>query len=280
VREAGSLVAVDAATTLRFGVAGHPVEHSLSPQMHEAAYRELGIDAVYQRLPIRPELFAETVRALPGSGFAGINVTIPHKHAAAELADSRSAAVEAIGAANTLTFVEGRVHAENTDAPGLIAAIGRPLEGMCALVLGAGGTARAAVWALREAGAAVEVFNRTSERAAVLADQLGATAVFETDGGGGYELIVNTTAVGMDPAVSDDEALAALRLDPAAIAADALVVDFVYRVGETPLVAAAKARGLTVVDGRELLVRQGALSFELWFARPAPLEAMRAALTP
>lgn len=246
--------------------------------MHQAAYAELGIDAIYQALPIPPELFAETVRALPGSGFRGINVTIPHKHAAAEIADARSPAVEAIGAANTLTFSDGEIHADNTDAPGMIAALGGDVSGRSALVLGAGGTARAAVWALRDGGAAVKIQNRTPERAAKLADDLGGEVVFEIGGGAEFDLIVNTTAVGMDADVDEDDALAALGLDLAAIDQAATIVDFVYRSGGAPLTSAACAHGLKVIDGAELLARQGALSFERWFGTAPPLDVMRAAI--
>lgn len=262
----------------RFGVAGYPVEHSRSPQIHEAAYAAFRIDAEYQRLPIPPELFEETVRALPASGYHGINVTIPHKHAAADLADELSPTVAAVGAANTLTFDGGRITADNTDAPGMLATIERPLGGLPTLVLGAGGTARAAAWALQDAGADVSVFNRTAERAAKLADDLGVAMAFETAGGAGFGLIVNTTAVGMDAGTGEDEALAALGLELDAIDASTTIVDFVYRDGGSPLTNACRERGLTVVDGSELLVRQAALSFEIWFARPAPLEAMRSAL--
>lgn len=263
---------------LRFGVAGYPVAHSRSPQMHQAAYAELGIDAHYQALPIPPELFAETVRALPGSGFAGINVTIPHKHAAAEIADVRSSAVEAIGAANTLSFRNGKIHADNTDAPGMIAAIDRDLSGVRALVLGAGGTARAAVWALRDAGARVEIHNRTTERAAKLADEFSVASVFETGGGAGYDLIVNTTAVGMDAGTDEDAALTALDLDLRAVDGAATIVDFVYRPGGSPLSTAAERHGLAIVTGDELLARQGALSFQIWLGKQAPLAEMRAAI--
>lgn len=263
---------------MRFGVAGYPVAHSRSPQMHEAAYARFGIDAEYQRLPIPPELFEETVRALPGSGFVGINVTIPHKHAAAEIADEVSPAVEAVGAANTLTFENGKILAENTDAPGMIGAIARPIEGVRALVLGAGGTGRAAAWALQDAGAEVSVHNRTAERAVKLADDLHVAVAFETAGGADFPLIVNTTAVGMDAGTSEEAALDALGLDLDEIPPNATIVDFVYRDGGSPLSNAARSRGLTVVDGNELLARQGALSFEIWFDRPAPLQAMRAAL--
>ncbi len=141
----------------RLGVLGWPVAHSRSPAMQNAALRELGLEEwSYQRLPVPPELFAETARALGGAGFAGANVTIPHKQAALALADSASGAAREIGAANTLTFAGGgEIAAENTDAPGLIAAMeraGHSPRGLTALVLGAGGSARAAVWALREGG--------------------------------------------------------------------------------------------------------------------------------
>jgi shikimate dehydrogenase len=271
-------MAVEAAPPVRFGVAGYPVEHSRSPQMHEAAYAKFGLDAEYQRLPIPPELFEETVRALPGSGFHGINVTIPHKHAAAEIADEVSPAVEAIGAANTLTFEDGKILAENTDAPGMLDALERPVEGLRALVLGAGGTARAATWALQDAKADVSVHNRTAARATKLADDLGVAQAFETEGGADFELIVNTTAVGMGGDEDEDSVLESLGLDFAKISRTATIVDFVYRDGGSPLTTAARASGLTVIDGAELLVRQGALSFEIWFKRPAPLTAMREAV--
>ncbi|MGA7705050.1 MAG: shikimate dehydrogenase, partial [Solirubrobacteraceae bacterium] len=126
----------------RLGVIGWPVDHSRSPAMFQAAFAELGMDDwVYQRLPLAPELFAETVRSLGADGFVGANVTIPHKQAALALADSASEAASAIGAANTLSFAPGgAIEAENTDAPGLLAALGRTgrsPEGLSALVLGA-----------------------------------------------------------------------------------------------------------------------------------------------
>ena len=140
--------------TTYLGVCGWPVAHSRSPQMHNAALAAVGLaDWRYLRLPLPPELFEETVRALPAAGFRGVNVTIPHKHAALALADEMTVAAQAIGAANTLTFEDGRIHADNTDAPGLIAAIGERVAGRSALVLGAGGAGRAAAWALRTAGA-------------------------------------------------------------------------------------------------------------------------------
>jgi shikimate dehydrogenase len=241
----------------RLGVLGWPVAHSRSPAMQRAALRAAGLDGwAYQLLPVPPELFAETVRALPAAGFLGANVTIPHKEAALALADTATPLAQRIGAANTLTFGPAGIEADNTDAPALLGAIGDlPAT---ALVLGAGGSARAAVVALAEAGCDVSVLARTPARAA----GLPATVV---EGPVGAQALVNCTPVGLhDP----DE----LPLDPAGYE---LVVDFVYREGGTALTRAAPGR---VVDGLELLVRQGALSFTRWTGREAPLEVMRAAV--
>ena len=259
-------------TTLA-GVLGWPVGHSRSPAMHNAAFRELGLDWRYVKLPVAPKLLAETARALPGSGYGGANVTIPHKQAALRLADAASPTAQAIGAANALSFEAGAITADNTDAPGFLAALGRSPRGQRALVLGAGGAARAMAWALREAGAAeVLVWNRTPERAARLAAELGVTHVARPIGA---DLVVNATSVGLDRRGSQGEALAALgltQLDP-----PATLVDLVYAETETALCRWARGASAHVVDGLEVLVRQGALSFERWTGRPAPLEVMRAA---
>ncbi len=132
--------------------------------MQNAALAELGLGGTwsYEAIEVEPEGFEELVRSLPGAGFAGVNVTLPHKEAALALADRASAAATAIGAANTLSFGGGEVAAENTDAPALIEALPRPAAGARALVMGAGGSARACAWALREAGAEVAIWNRTA----------------------------------------------------------------------------------------------------------------------
>lgn len=257
------------------GVLGFPVAHSRSPAMQNAAFAALGLDWHYVKLPVPPELFADTVRALPGSGYRGANVTIPHKLAALEVADDASDAARQIGAANTLTFSgdgrEARIAADNTDAGGLVAALDTDVTGMRALVLGAGGAARAAVWALREAGCAdVAVWNRTPGRARELAETFGVrAAALRPDAA---ELVVNTTSVGLH--TSDD--VSALPL--AGLGAPALACDLVYRgAAVTPFCAWAARAGARVVDGLEVLVRQGALSLERWTGCAAPLEVMRRA---
>ena len=262
---------------MRLGVAGWPVAHSRSPAIQNAALaaRELR-DWRYQLLPVPPELFDETVRALPAEGFRGINVTIPHKSAALALAHDASASAQAIGAANVLLFeADGRIRADNTDAPALTAALGGvvPVSGATVLVLGAGGSARAAVWSLLDAGArVVRVWNRTPERARRLAEDLGAVAVTAA---APADVLVNCTAAGLDP---DSGGFDGLPLGAGDLTGYRVVADFVYRGGGgTPLVAAAWAAGVPAIDGLELLVGQGALSFEQFTGVPAPVEVMRRA---
>ncbi|HEY6636710.1 MAG TPA: shikimate dehydrogenase [Solirubrobacterales bacterium] len=271
----------------RLAVLGHPVSHSRSPAMQNAALEALGLAAEwrYEALDVDPANFAERTRGLPGQGFVGANVTIPHKEAAMTLADEASEAAEGIGAANTLSFREGVIRADNTDAPGLLAALPGPIEGSNALVLGAGGSARAAVWALAGQGAAVSVWNRTAERAdeivrdlahsgshtpaegrlrAVTAEQARAT---------GYQLIVNCTAIGM----RDEDPFELLPLEPGRLGPSIVVVDLVYVGSESRLVAEGRRRGATVVAGLEVLVRQGAESLRIWTGMDPPLDVMREA---
>jgi shikimate dehydrogenase len=252
------------------GVAGWPVAHSRSPAMHNAAFAALGMDDwLYTRLPLAPELFAEAVRALPGSGYRGINVTIPHKEAAVALADVISDGAAAIGAANTLTFEDGgAIAAENTDAQGFLDALGAPLSGRRVLVLGAGGSARAVVWAAREAGAAdIVVWNRTHERARLLAADFGVAAVERPRPA---DVVVNTTSVGLTGTLAD--------LPLAETGDPGIVVDLVYGDSDPPVTVWARGRGARVIGGAEVLVRQGALSFARWTGRDAPVEVMREAV--
>jgi shikimate dehydrogenase len=242
--------------------------------MHEAAFAELGLtEWRYQRLPVPPDLFDETVPALAAAGFAGANVTIPHKQAALALADEAGEEAAAIGAANTLTFTDGRIRADNTDAPGLLAAIGESVEGRTALVLGAGGSARAAVWALLRGGARdVMVWNRTPARAEALCAELGGRVVSEPEPA---DLLVNCTSVGLD---AGDETFKELPIDADGLGDYCALVDLVYgHERSTTLARAAASHGLKTVEGLEVLVHQGALSLERWTGRSAPIETMRRA---
>jgi shikimate dehydrogenase len=267
----------------RLGVLGWPVAHSRSPAMQNAALAAMGLeDWRYQLLPVPPQLFDQSTRALGQAEFLGVNVTLPHKHAALALADEASPAARAIGAANTLSFaVNGAISAENTDAPGVIAALGQSPRGMRALVLGAGGSARAVVWALREAGASeVIVHNRTHQRAEALARELDVRASTRIEDA---ELLVNCTSVGLEGAgversATDGDALNQLGLTFDQLGKYSHVIDLVYRSGTTTqLLDAARAHGARTVDGLEVLVQQGALSLELWTGRTPSLEVMRVA---
>jgi shikimate dehydrogenase len=257
------------------GVAGWPVAHSRSPAMHNAALAEVGLTGWrYLKLPLPGDRFAETVRALPSAGFRGINVTIPHKEAALALAGEATAIAAAVGAANTLTFApDGSIHADNTDVPGLLQALPVDPAGLTALVLGGGGAARAAVYALVRAGAAdVMVWNRTRERAERLVADLGGRAVSAPEAA---SVLVNCTSVGL---AESDNPFKSLPIGADMWGVGSYVVDMVYRPGGTPLLAEARRRGATVVSGLEILVAQGAASFERWTDMTAPRRAMRGAV--
>ncbi len=258
----------------RLAVLGYPVGHSRSPAMQSAALAELGLgdEWSYEAIEVAPDGFEARVRAMPGEGFAGANVTVPHKGAALSLADELSETAREIGAANTLVFADDEVRAENTDAEGFLRSLpGSPAEKR-ALVLGAGGAARAVVWALLREGAEVDVWNRTELRSQHLCEELGGRTVGAPDQEA-YELIVNTTAVGL----GGEDPFAELPLLAAAFTTDQTVVDMVYGGEPTALLRAADAAGAVTVDGIEILVQQGALSLETWTTRPAPLDTMRAA---
>jgi shikimate dehydrogenase len=266
----------------RLAVLGHPVSHSRSPAMQTAALAELGLapDWTYEAIDVRPADFGDLVASLPGNGFAGVNVTVPHKLAALARADEASAAARAIGAANTLSFgAEGRTVAANTDAVGITAAIGAPVEGRRALVLGAGGSARAAIWGLREAGAGVSLWNRTHATGAAVAAELGATFVPDprTED---FDLIVNATTVGLEQASGRSgtaAGLKALPVDADALHREQVVVDLVYGQHDTELASRARESGAHVIDGLEVLVHQGAASLRIWTGLEPPIETMRTA---
>jgi shikimate dehydrogenase len=273
----------------RLAVLGDPVSHSRSPAMQNAALRELGLagEWTYEAIEMPPADFAELTRALPAEGFVGANVTIPHKEAALALAGDASAAATEIGAANTLSFRPGgEIRADNTDAPGLLAALSEPPSGTRALVLGAGGSARAAAWALASQGATVDVWNRTASRADELVRGIGGALGAGGDGpllapvsadqarAAVYGLIVNCTAVGL---AGEKHPFDLLPIEPESLGEDVTLVDLVYGHTDTELVVEARRRGARVVDGVEVLVRQGAESLRIWTGMEPPLEAMREA---
>jgi shikimate dehydrogenase len=257
-------------------VIGHPVAHSRSPAMQTAALTEMGLagEWTYGALDVAPEDFEAEVAELAAAGeYVGVNVTVPHKEAALTMADVATEGARAIGAANTLSFKDGKIAAANTDAGGLLRALPRVLSGERALVLGAGGAARAAIWALSGDSARVEVWNRTSETAEKLAGHFQ-VGFAPTPDAADYDLIVNTTAVGLggeDP--FDHLPLAADSFRPGQV-----IVDMVYGDAPSPLLAAAEAAGAATVDGLEMLVQQGALSLLIWTGEEPSLEAMRAAV--
>jgi shikimate dehydrogenase len=280
----------------RLAVLGQPVSHSRSPAMHNAALAELELapEWTYEAIEVAPDGFAALVESLPEQGFAGVNVTVPHKLAALDVATATSAAARAVGAANTLTFRDGEIEAANTDTEGILAALPNWPAGMRALVMGAGGSARAAIWALREAGAAVHVWNRTHEKAERLASafdvaMLPGSATEAAATTPDFDLIVNATTVGLSRANaqapaegqplgdSGFEDLKALPVSADALRAGQVVMDLVYGMKETQLTAAARAAGASAVDGLEVLVRQGAASLRLWTGAVPRLETMRAA---
>jgi shikimate dehydrogenase len=263
----------------RLAVLGQPISHSRSPAMHSAALAEMGLDDwSYEAIEVSAEGFEALVRSLPEKGFAGVNVTVPHKVAALAVSDEASDAAREIGAANTLTFEKGLIHAENTDATAILDALPSPPAGASALVMGAGGSARAAVWALRQAGATVNVWNRTHEKAEALADEMEVGLNAES-----FQILVNATTIGMakpngvQPLPERGEP----DLKPFSVLADGfkaeVVMDLVYGSHDTDLIVAARAAGATTVDGLEILARQGAASLRIWTGGNPPLDTMRRA---
>jgi shikimate dehydrogenase len=257
--------------TLRTGVAGWPIAHSLSPLIHGAWIAATGLDATYVAFdPDTPEAFAALVAEGRAGRLRGLNVTAPYKEQALALADDTSDTARQAGSANLLIFDDGRVRAESTDGEGLMAALTEQAPGLFVadrpiVVLGAGGAARAAAAALKHAGADVSVLNRTAERALVLAEELGVRFGDATDLGVAA-LVVN--ALSVPPTI-----------DLGVLPDDAVVMDMTYRPLETPFLAAARARGLTGVDGLAMLIGQARPSFQALFSTaPPPIDVRARAL--
>jgi shikimate dehydrogenase len=269
--------------TAVYGVIGHPVTHSRSPQMQAVAFARHKIDAAYVALPVAPEALADAIRGAHALGFLGLNVTVPHKQPALPLCVSVDEVAEQVGAVNTLRRAAIGWEGFNTDAlaaRSLLAEAGMG-RGAKALLLGAGGAARAAAWALLELGAELCIMARREEAAAELAEAMQvrgggrgrvgpriATFAALAEEAGRAAVIVNGTSVGLH---GHEPRFEGLRFGHGQLA-----MDFVY--GETAFAAAAREAGARLVTGEAVLVRQGALAFHLWTGRTAPEAEMAAAL--
>ncbi|MFS2325568.1 shikimate dehydrogenase [Brucella sp. H1_1004] len=263
-------------------VTGFPIKHSRSPLIHSFWLKEHGIEGSYEAIEVAPENFAEFASSLAKNGFAGGNVTIPHKEVAFATVESRDAAAVAIGAVNTLWFENGKLCGGNTDAYGFAANLDALAPGWdnadTALVLGAGGAGRAIVHALQTRGfSRIAIVNRTLSRAQELASHFGAgvsvhgwdaAQALVKDAG----LIVNTTSLGM----SGHGEATDFPLDLRAAQKSAVATDIVYIPLKTPFLASAEAAGLKTVDGLGMLLHQAVPGFERWFGkRPEVTEALR-----
>ncbi|MGH7041409.1 MAG: shikimate dehydrogenase [Acetobacteraceae bacterium] len=255
------------------GIAGWPVAHSRSPRIHGFWLDRHGIDGAYVPLPIEPASFVAAMRGLRAAGFAGANVTVPHKLAAFALCDRVDESARRAGAVNTLVFHPERIEGSNTDGFGFLAGLRDEqvnTNAGPALILGAGGAARAVAAVLLDHGVPVSIANRTSERAAALARDLPGLRVVDWDARsaalGDHALLINSTTLGMggrgDPGLAFDRANQAL-----------VVADLVYVPLETPLLAAARGHGLRTVDGLGMLLHQARPGFAAWFGIDPSVDA-------
>lgn len=265
---------------IRACVIGWPIEHSRSPLIHGHWLRKYGIAGTYTKQAVGPDEVGAFLKSMREKGLAGCNVTLPHKEAAFAAADKKCAAARAMGAANTLWFEDGRLVADNTDSIAFMAhlrasAPGLDLKSSLVALLGAGGAARALVFAFLEAGAAeVRLFNRTRERAEAVARHFGSTVKprdwrQRVDASREAALLVNATSLGMKGAGDLDMDVS--RLDDRCVVADIVYVPLI-----TPLLAAAAARGLATVDGLGMFLHQAVPGFEKWFGvRPEVTDELR-----
>ena len=264
----------------RFAVIGDPIAHSLSPAMQSAAFIAAGIEATYEKHHVSPASLGAWVQNVRDVPYAGFNVTIPHKETIPQFLDALDGSVKSVGAVNTVVNRAGKLTGYNTDLPGFAAVVNSHhinVRGGHAIVLGAGGSARAVARALSDLGASVILCNRHEESARVLAMKLSIDAetasLFSPEARTAIEtadLVVNTTPLGMDH-LPISPLPDGTTLDPRTA-----VIDLVYG-RTTPLVAQAQASGCVVIDGIEMLVQQGAASFRLWTGIAPDLEVMRAA---
>ncbi|MXX52754.1 MAG: shikimate dehydrogenase [Dehalococcoidia bacterium] len=271
--------------TLHAGIFGYPIRHSISPAMHNAAFGSAGIDAVYEAWETAPDRLAAGVAALRDGSFLGANVTVPHKQAVMEHLDDIDSLATRIGAVNTIVNQNGRLLGSNTDALGFINSLkneaGVNVSGLNVVLIGAGGAARAAAYALvDERVGELTIANRTVERAESLATELRKTGAETVSYGISdpdllsacerADLIVNSTSVGMLHGPAEGES----PIPASAISPGCVVYDMVYNPSRTPLLTDAEKSGARIVGGLPMLVHQGAAAWTRWTGREAPVEVM------
>jgi len=270
------------------GVFGCPVEHSVSPAMQNTAIQALGLNYVYVPFHVLPEMLGGAIQGLRALEVAGVNITIPHKRAVIPFLDSVSERARLVGSVNTVTNVDGVLTGDTTDGPGFLQSVEAEwgvVDGTRALILGAGGSAKAIAFALVEAGCLVSLSNRTRSKADELAEAIcrafgeGSAAVVENVDDAlrevlsGCDMLINTTSVGMRP--KPDE----IPVNPELLRSSLMVCDIVYNPLKTRLLAEAERCGARTLSGIKMLARQGAISLEKWTGCKAPVDIMeRAAL--
>ncbi|MGB7911756.1 MAG: shikimate dehydrogenase [Desulfobaccales bacterium] len=252
-----------------YGILGRPVAHSLSPEMHNAAFRELKLNAAYVAFPVTD--LGKAVAGLRGLAIQGVSVTIPFKEEIIPLIDELDPQAALIGAVNTLVNRDGRLVGYNTDSLGALRAlqVRTGLSGEHVLILGAGGAARAIAYGVLQEGGRVSIIDLDAPRAAALARDLQAEAIpLSRLDQCPAAILVNATPVGMEPQVEE------IPISPQYLGRFRLVMDAVYRPLETKLLKEARARGVAAIDGLQMLIYQATAQFELWTGRPAPLKTM------
>jgi shikimate dehydrogenase len=268
-----------------FGVIGDPIEHSLSPTIHNAAFRHLGLDFVFLAFRVKAADLEKVIQGMRGLGIHGLNVTMPHKSAVIGCLDEVDFSVRFLDSANTILNRDGKLSGFSTDGVGALKALlenGVDLSGKKVLLLGAGGAAKAIAFTLVPEVAELAILNRSTEKAEELAETLG--HMFNRNVVGGAlspdtikmnlrdsDVLVNATSAGMKPNLSQS------LVAPEWLKSDLAVMDIVYNPIETKLAKDAKAVGAKVVSGVEMLIYQGAASFEIWTGKSAPIEVMRKA---
>lgn len=269
--------------TVLYGVIGDPIRHSKSPIMLNRAFRETGINGAYGAFHVTPERLGEAISGIRALGFRGLNVTIPHKIEVMGHLDEIDESARAIGAVNTIVNEGGRLIGFNTDGIGYVRSLKEEAEpdlaGKRIVVVGCGGAARGIVWALaKENPGEIVLVNRTAERARELAASFGSKTISALDwerlreACEDADVVINTTSVGMSPNVD------AVPLDPDWLRPGAVASDLIYNPLTTAFLKRAADRGCRVHGGLGMFVYQGAYAFEYWTGRPAPAEAMRAAV--